>query len=206
MTDAPLPARALRSLRRAIGRVTPRRVRDSRVLSVVTLAAGGMSAGHVVEIVAWLDEASIAVWIAGGWGVDALAGGRTRRHRDLDLLVDRRDLDRAVGVLGRCGYRRVRSESVAGALLPERIVCEDPRGRLLDLHPVDVQEWLRTEVARRLPDAAAPARAAFARGMLDGTPVPCLSRALQLSAHEGYGHRKVDDHNVALLETSDAPR
>ena len=32
------------------------------------------------------DELDIAVWIDGGWGVDALLGECTREHQDLDIM------------------------------------------------------------------------------------------------------------------------
>jgi len=34
-----------------------------------------------------LSEHGIAVWLTGGWGIDALLREQTRPHKDLDLLV-----------------------------------------------------------------------------------------------------------------------
>ncbi|WP_232519770.1 nucleotidyltransferase domain-containing protein [Actinosynnema pretiosum] len=51
----------------------------------------------VADVLAVLDLAEAAgarLWIDGGWGVDALLGERTRRHGDLDVVVEGR------GVLG----------------------------------------------------------------------------------------------------------
>jgi hypothetical protein len=46
------------------------------------------------------------VWIAGGWGVDALVGRQTRIHSDLDLAVDvtQMALDHLLQAFGRHGY------------------------------------------------------------------------------------------------------
>src|SRR4051794_28163529 len=165
-----------------------------------------MTAGGVLSVLEALDAANAAVWVAGGWGVDALAGTRTRRHRDLDLLIDAGDLDRARAALAEQGYREVRHETVPDALLPDRVVFENHIGRLIDLHPVDLQVWLAGTVTKWLPDAAAPAREAFAIGSLKDTPVKCLSRQLQLAAHEGYPHRALDDHDVAVLEAREPLR
>jgi lincosamide nucleotidyltransferase A/C/D/E len=197
--SAPLRVRTVRSLRRALGRVAPPGLRDSRLVSAATGAIGMLSAGAVIRIVETLHEADVAVWLAGGWGVDALAGARTRRHRDVDLVLNAGDLDRAQQALSGSGYRRVRSEKVQDALLPDRVVLQNHRGSLIDLHPVDLNAWLATAVPAWLPDAAAPARDAFATGSLKGTPLPCLSQALQLAAHEGYARRARDDHDVAVL-------
>ena len=37
------------------------------------------------------DSLGINVWIAGGWGVDALLGNQTRVHQDLDIVLPEAD-------------------------------------------------------------------------------------------------------------------
>jgi len=51
-------------------------------------ASQGMDLGEVLAVLAYLIEAGCSVWVAGGWGVDALVGRQTRLHRDLDLALD----------------------------------------------------------------------------------------------------------------------
>jgi len=46
-----------------------------------------MTEADVIEILGWLADAGVAVWLDGGWGVDALIGEQTREHKDLDLIV-----------------------------------------------------------------------------------------------------------------------
>jgi lincosamide nucleotidyltransferase A/C/D/E len=46
-----------------------------------------MKSEDVLQIVTWLEQAEIPVWLDGGWGVDALVGQQTRSHSDLDLVV-----------------------------------------------------------------------------------------------------------------------
>ena len=46
-----------------------------------------MTEADVVEVLKWLSEGEIAVWLNGDWGVDALVGEQTRDHEDLDLIV-----------------------------------------------------------------------------------------------------------------------
>ena len=41
-----------------------------------------MNADAVVEVLAALENASVQVWLDGGWGVDALLGEQTRGHTD----------------------------------------------------------------------------------------------------------------------------
>ena len=89
-----------------------------------------MELGEVLGIVADLTEAGCSVWVAGGWGVDALVGRQTRLHRDLDLALDADNETVALSALERRGYRMetdwrpVRVELVA-----------EGRG-WVDVHPV----------------------------------------------------------------------
>jgi lincosamide nucleotidyltransferase A/C/D/E len=52
-----------------------------------------------------MSRAGIRVWIDGGWCVDSLVGTQTRDHDDLDVAVDRDDVDELVAVLTDVGYR-----------------------------------------------------------------------------------------------------
>ncbi len=50
------------------------------------------------EILEMLSEASIKVFLDGGWGVDALIGRETRIHNDIDLFVEKKDYGKAISV------------------------------------------------------------------------------------------------------------
>jgi len=54
---------------------------------------------EVLAILGALDATGTRLWVAGGWGVDALVGRQTRAHRDLDLLVDAQRLEEFLGLL-----------------------------------------------------------------------------------------------------------
>lgn len=45
-----------------------------------------MKSKDVLQIVGWLEQAKIPLWLDGGWGVDALVGQQTRPHSDLDII------------------------------------------------------------------------------------------------------------------------
>jgi Aminoglycoside-2''-adenylyltransferase len=51
-----------------------------------------------------LEGEGIGVRLDGGWGVDALVGDQTRPHADLDLAVDRDELERIQQNLERLGF------------------------------------------------------------------------------------------------------
>ena len=59
------------------------------------------------EILEMLSEASVKVFLDGGWGVDALIGRETRIHNDIDLFVEKKDYGKAISVITWKGYREV---------------------------------------------------------------------------------------------------
>ncbi len=154
-----------------------------------------MGPQDVLDSVACLSSAGISAWVAGGWGVDALAGRQTRRHRDLDLVIDREALERAISCLQALGYRRQRelvAELVPGSLLPERAVLANAVGQVVDLHPVDLETWAPV-------GDAAP----FATGTIASRSVGCLSADVQRAGRRGYSLDVDDHHDLSLLDGFD---
>jgi lincosamide nucleotidyltransferase A/C/D/E len=128
------------------------------------------------------------VWIAGGWGVDALVGHQTRIHSDLDLAVDvtQMALDHLLQAFGRHGY------GVEADWRPSRVALIADGARQVDVHPIvfDAQGtgWQANAEGQepfRYPEDA------FAQGLIDGrvlpvcvaaTPIPpwlCAARTRQ---------------------------
>ena len=156
-------------------------------------ATEGMALAEVHRVLDALDDAGCRAWIAGGWGVDALAGRQTRPHRDLDLLVEAALLDDALAALAGLGYR------VETDWLPIRVEVAAPGRRWVDLHPVVFDGDGHGVQAG--PDGTTfeyPA-ACLVTGSLDGRPVECLSVDRQIEAHTGFEPREADRADLALL-------
>lgn len=143
-----------------------------------------MPADAVLAVMATLQDAGVRCWISGGWGVDALAGEHTRIHRDLDLVVEDRGMDRAVQALNDLGYFEwYRSESEVPMF--SRVVLHDHElaGRTIDLHPLQLSGT----------------HMEFTTGEIDGQEVPCLSVDLQVKTHSSYRKRWRDRADLAVL-------
>ncbi|MCR6488231.1 aminoglycoside adenylyltransferase [Amycolatopsis sp. OK19-0408] len=143
-----------------------------------------MDAGTLLRV---LDAVRPArVWLAGGWGIDALLGHRTREHRDLDLL-HRADQEPAVlAALDGLGYRETLD------LRPVRFVLSDGRTEL-DLHPLVFAEDGSATQAADDQGATFPYPAdCFVTGRVLGVEVPCVSVAQQVFFHQGYDARPHD--------------
>lgn len=160
-----------------------------------------MRAGDVVEIVGALTAAAVSASIAGGWGVDALIGRQTRRHKDLDLIVDASDAAQATvrKVLHDLGYEPVDSGAEGGKWMPRRLVLRHPDGRTIDLLPVHFEGGATGPDGETAAGRLAPT--ALVSGIVAGHPVSCLSPSVQLTFHTDYGPRRIDRRDVALLSS-----
>ncbi|NJP68854.1 nucleotidyltransferase domain-containing protein [Streptomyces spiramenti] len=148
----------------------------------------------VTEILALARDAGARVWVAGGWGVDALVGRWTRDHADLDLLHRVEEEPALLAALAGAGF----TETLDGR--PARFVVADAGGREIDLHPLSfapdgsaVQHTGEPGLPYRYPADC------FVTGTIGGAVVVCVSVAQQLLFHQGYAHRDRDRHDMALL-------
>ncbi|WP_433430056.1 nucleotidyltransferase domain-containing protein [Nonomuraea sp. CA-141351] len=154
-------------------------------------------AGDVLRVLETLREAGCEVWVAGGWGIDALVGRVTREHHDLDLLHRVEQEPAVIAALESEGYAE-RDGAVPGR--PARFVMAGPHGRELDLHPLRFAP--DGSALQRLDDrdgAFSYPAAAFVTGVIEGVRVPCLSAAQQVHFHQGYEPRARDLHDMARL-------
>jgi len=148
---------------------------------------------EVLAILGAVEATGTRLWVAGGWGVDALVGRQTRAHRDLDLLVDSQRLEECLALLASRCY------AVETDWLPVRVEVVAAGRGWVDVHPV-----------RLAPDGSGvqaglngtrfdyPADC-FAIGSLAGRGVPCLTAARQRLLHTGYETRPQDVHDLGLL-------
>ena len=158
-----------------------------------------MTAADVAAVLEIAHSAGFErVWVAGGWGVDALMRRQTRRHRDLDLAVDvtQLPLDHLVLALDRHGF------AIETDWRPSRVALVAPGVRQVDLHPVvfdaDGVGWQAN--LEGLEPFRYPADA-FVQGSIEDEAVDCLSAAQQLRFHSGYEPRDHDVRDIALLKT-----
>ncbi len=143
---------------------------------------GEMTKDDVVRVVRTVEEAGVRCWLAGGWGVDALLGHQTRRHDDVDLVID--DFDRQVGrayaALEPLGFRVVSTQREP-VWMPDRWELRDDARHGLDLLSLD---WSKLRAALAVRDGAPEGvlESALSVGHIDGHQVPCLSSSARARA------------------------
>lgn len=154
-----------------------------------------MLAADVLALVDCLDAAGVAVWLDGGWGVDALLRKQTRPHDDVDAVIPLHQTAPAISALETLGF------AVHLDLRPTRLVLRDGTGRQVDVHPVVFDAagtgWQRG-AAPDGGDCRYPADG-FVSGTIAGRRVGCFSAAVQIAHHTGYPPDEKDFHDVRLL-------
>ncbi|MEU4674184.1 hypothetical protein AB0F91_41045 [Amycolatopsis sp. NPDC023774] len=151
-----------------------------------------LTAEIALDVLSRLRGAGCHVWIAGGWGDDALLSRETRGHSDLDLLHRVAEEPTVLAVLNDF----TESENFR----PVRFVLSRPDGASLDLHPLHFNaDGSATQAADSAGGLFRYPADCFVTGTINGATVPCLSLAQQLRFHQGYEPRLHDLADVAAL-------
>ena len=155
-----------------------------------------MTDSDVIEVVGRLEEAGLNIWLDGGWGVDALLGGQTRPHDDLDVVAELSALDEIVALLAPLGFRPRVDER------PTRLVVTAADDRRIDFHPIVLDAHGNGKQIGAGPnggDAVYPANGLKGTGTVSGHAVRCVTPKLLLLHHTGYEPQEKDRHNVQAL-------
>ena len=155
-----------------------------------------MDADAVLEVLTTLEDASVRVWLDGGWGIDALLGEQTRDHADLDLILDVADVAKLQEALLTIGYQVEAGGTAMNFLLTGK--CE----RKIDAHPIkfDTRGYGLFELVdgRRWPF---PPAAFAGKGQIRKHEVLCLSPDAQVQCHgQGYPPSENDLRDMELLQ------
>ena len=144
----------------------------------------------VCEILEMLSEASVKVFLDGGWGVDALIGRETRIHNDIDLFVEKKDYCITISVITGKGYREV----IMDYTTDSHTVWKDYNGRIIDLHSFEyVEDGILYE------GYTFPSDTFSGKGNIGNIEVTCINPEAQVQFHLGYEYDENDVHDVLLL-------
>lgn len=150
-----------------------------------------MKENDAVQLLKMITSIDVDVWLDGGWGVDALLGYESRPHNDIDLFVEKRNLEAFTELLLSQGYREVKMDYTVA----DHTAWRDEAGREIDLH---LFEFAADGTLLFLKEAY-PADLLEGRGKIGGLSVRCLTVWAQLLYHQGYEYDENDIHDVWLL-------
>jgi len=157
-----------------------------------------MNIENVVELLKKADNLGIAVWLDGGWGVDALIGKQTRPHNDLDIFVQKKDKQTFIEMLDSEGYK----EHIVDFTSEDHTEWKNDNGYIVDLHLFEIVN----EANLLFQNEIFPSDVFNGKGIIGEIQVNCLAVEAQILYHDGYELGEKDVNDILLLcETFDKP-
>jgi lincosamide nucleotidyltransferase A/C/D/E len=148
----------------------------------------------VVEIYDLTKANGIMMWIDGGWGVDALLGRQTRSHKDLDLVIQVKDVAKLRELLASHRFR----EKGENHARPWNYILVDNAGRELDLHIIELDAKGNGRYGSDGGESFT-AHALSGRGTIGGRKVQCIAAEDVVRFHAGYDLKEKDFQDVSAL-------
>ena len=136
-----------------------------------------MIASDAVEILKWLTENGIKVQVDGGWGVDALLGRQTRRHSDLDIVVQHKDVPVLRKLFESRGYRELPRDDSWEC----NFVLADDAG-----HEVDVHSCTFDKNGNNIYGVPYPIDSLTGTGTIAAHRIDCIPPEWMVKFHTGY--------------------
>jgi lincosamide nucleotidyltransferase A/C/D/E len=142
-----------------------------------------------------MDAQAVHVWLDGGWAVDACLGTQTRRHADLDIVIEQRDVAVAVAALQRRRYAPVARPDTRAW----NFVLGDDAAHEIDFHVIVLDEHGRGVYGPSENGDSYPAEALTGKGILGDRTVDCITPEWLVRFHTGYQIDARDWADVSAL-------
>jgi lincosamide nucleotidyltransferase A/C/D/E len=156
-----------------------------------------MTLDDLCRLIDLLERLGTRIWIEGGWAVDAWLGIQTRRHSDVDIVIEKQDLDVAVAALHERGYRHVPRDDTR----PWNFVLGDPAGRQVDVHVIVLDESGNGVYGPPQNGDLYPAEGLAGRVTFCNRSVGAMTPAVLVRFHTGYDPSEKDRADVQALAT-----
>jgi lincosamide nucleotidyltransferase A/C/D/E len=154
-----------------------------------------MDSVDVISFYIELENLGIEIWLDGGWGVDALLGGQTCPHADLDIFIQEKDVSQLRGLLESTGYKEIKLE-IARSF---NFVLGDDAGREIDIHVYAFDNEGNFTYGTGESKEIFPAAVFGGIGIIEGRTVRCISPEWQVKWHTGYKPHEIDSKDVLAL-------
>ena len=137
-----------------------------------------------------LKENDIAVWIDGGWGVDALLGRQIREHQDLDIAVHHKDNASLRLLLERNGYKEEERFDSSEFMY----VMKNSMGLEIDIHVFEYDDN-----GKNIYGIEYPFGSLTGKGVVDGQEVNCIAPEWMFKFKTSYEPKEKDIQDVQAL-------
>lgn len=154
-----------------------------------------MKAQEVLGLYNSLEKLGVQIWLDGGWGVDALLEKQTRLHKDLDIVIQERDVPKLRQLLEGNGYKEIKLEIAR----PHNFVLADDQGHEIDVHVIVLDHQGNGIYGPPEKGEMYPAASLTGTGSIDGQMVKCISPEWTIKFHSGYELKEKDFKDVSAL-------
>jgi lincosamide nucleotidyltransferase A/C/D/E len=154
-----------------------------------------MTADDVCGFLDHMEALGIHVWLDGGWAVDACLGSQSRRHADLDIVIEEAQVSAAVDALRSQRYQDVPGDDAR----PWNFVLGDDAEHRIDFHVIAIDGYGRGVYGPPASGEFYPADALAGTGLINGRIVACVTAEWLVKVHTGYELRAKDWSDVAAL-------
>ena len=148
-----------------------------------------MEAKDIVELYKLFKENNIEVWIDGGWGIDALLGSQTRQHSDLDIAIERKNVEKLRSLLSSLGYQDKEKE---GSTEWNFVLANDCKE--IDIHVFEFDDKKKNVYGIEYPKESLTGT-----GTISGQIVKCISPEYVIKFHENYEPKEKDFKDIKAL-------
>jgi lincosamide nucleotidyltransferase A/C/D/E len=158
--------------------------------------------GDVLSVLALADHAGARLWIDGGWGVEALLGGQTREHGDLDVALEARHLTAFLEALSGHGFTAVGEDGATAW----NFLMQHPAGAVIDLQVIVLDADGNGVLGPPVAGNAYPTASLTGRGTIGDRIVDCISAGWAVWFRDAYTGDTEDRADVlALCRRFDLP-
>ena len=154
-----------------------------------------MTSMDVINFYVDLNNLGIKIWIDGGWGVEALLSEQTRPHKDLDIVIQQKDLPKVLESLQKRGYQNVERDDTRSW----NFVLSDDRGNEIDFHVIVFDNDGNGIYGPGENGEMYPLGSLLGIGNINGHSVRCISPEYVVKFHTGYKPSKNDSRDVTAL-------
>jgi lincosamide nucleotidyltransferase A/C/D/E len=154
-----------------------------------------MEEKDVIDLYCKLKNLDIKLWIDGGWSVDALLGKQTRFHKDLDIVIQQKDIPAFRKLLEAQGYNEIKTDIAR----PYNFVLADDRNHEIDVHVIVLNDKGDGIYGRVENGDVYPAASLTGKGKIGNLEVNCISPEYVVKFHNGYDLKEKDCKDVLAI-------
>ena len=154
-----------------------------------------MEEKDVTDLYSRLKNLDIKIWVDGGWGIDALLGKQTRFHKDLDIVIQQKDVVAVQKLLEANGYNEIRHD-IARA---HNFVFADDCNHEIDVHVVVLNDKGDGTYGPIENGEVYPAASLIGKGKIGTLEVDCISPEYVVKFHTGYDLKEKDFQDILAI-------